>query len=192
MSSRVFTAGIWSSLWERTRYVPQCDQYRRIRSRTGPPSISYTGMPRARAFTSSMAFSMAAMACWTTPPEACRRCAYMRVTCASQARGSLPMTDGASRSMTAERPAPPKDSLYSAQPTRPVSVVSLRKSKLRVPASQYSDSSLAIFMGGPSWMSVGGRSRAQHAHGRAAKEGLHVLEGMAVEHAVGLLGDVAQ
>jgi hypothetical protein len=30
-----------------------------------------------------------------------------------------------------------------------VSVVSLRKSKLRVPASQCSDSSLAIFTGGP-------------------------------------------
>src|SRR5262249_61232347 len=102
------------------------------------------------------------------------------------------MTDEARRSMTAASPAPPNDSLYSAQPTSPVSVVSFRKSKLRVPASQCSDSSLAIFMGGPSWMSVGGRSRAQHAHGRAAKEGLHVLEGMAVEHAVGLLGDVAQ
>src|SRR5215475_11754061 len=162
-----------------------------MRSRTGPPSISYTGMPSARAFTSSMAFSMAAMACWTKPPEAWRRCAYIRVTWASHARGSLPMTDGASRSMTAERPAPPNDSLYSAQPTSPVLVVSLRKSKLRVPASQCSDSSLAIFMGGPSWMSVGAVS-AQHAHGRATEEGLHVLQGMAVEHAIGLLGDVAQ
>src|SRR5712691_3459631 len=95
---------------------------------------------------SSSAFSMAAMACWTTPPEDCRRSAYMVVTCASHARGSLPMTAGASRSITAERPGPPNASLYSLQPTSPVSVVTLRKSKLRDPASAWSDSTLAIFI----------------------------------------------
>src|SRR5262245_22124899 len=149
-------------------------------------------MPRARAFTSSMAFSMAAMACWTSPPEAWRRCAYMRVTCASHARGSLPITEGASRSITADRPAPPNASLYSDQPTSPVSVVSLRKSKLRVTASQCSDSTLAIFMDGSSWVSECERLRAQHANGVAAEEGLNVFQGLAVEDAVRLLRDVAQ
>src|SRR5882724_2758680 len=97
---------------------------------------------------SSSAFSMAAMACWTTPPEDCRRSAYIVVTCASQARGSLPITVGARRSITVERPAPPNASLYSLQPSIPVSVVTLRKSKLRDPASAWSDSTLAIFIRG--------------------------------------------
>src|SRR5260370_466187 len=134
-----------------------------MRSRTGPPSISYTGMPSARALTSSKAFSMAAMACWITPPDDWRLTAYMCATCASQARGSLPMTAGASLSITADRPGPPKVSLYSLQPTRPVSVVSLRKSKLRVPASQCSDSILAIFIGAcpPSPESNGDAGRQQ-------------------------------
>src|SRR6266852_5309495 len=91
---------------------------------------------------------MAAMACWTTPPEDCRRSAYIVVTWAAQARGSLPMTVGARRSITAERPAPPNASLYSLQPTTPVSVVTLRKSKLRDPASAWSDSTLAILIRG--------------------------------------------
>src|SRR2546422_11626653 len=48
--------------------------------------------------------------------------------------------------MTADTPAPPKDSLYSLQPTSPSSVVILRKSKLRCPASACRDSRRAIFM----------------------------------------------
>jgi len=39
--------------------------------------------------------------------------------------------------------------LYSLQPTRPSSVVSLRKSKLRRPASAWSVSIPAIFIGVP-------------------------------------------
>src|SRR5262245_66132388 len=49
--------------------------------------------------------------------------------------------------MTAETPRPPNDSLYSLQPTRPSSVVILRKSKLRWPASACRCSILAIFIG---------------------------------------------
>src|SRR5262249_59153346 len=54
---------------------------------------------------------------------------------------------GASPSITAETPRPPNDSLYSLQPTRPSSVVILRKSKLRWPASACRCSILAIFIG---------------------------------------------
>ena len=92
---------------------------------------------------------MAPMACWITPPAAWRRTAYSRATCASQARGSLPMSSGASPSMTAETPRPPKDSLYSLQPTSPSSVVILRKSRLRQPPSACSDSIFVIFMASP-------------------------------------------
>src|SRR5262245_3527855 len=66
---------------------------------------------------------------------------------ASQARASLPITSGATPSMTADTPRPPNDSLYSLQPTRPSSLVRLRKSKLRWPASACRCSTLAIFMG---------------------------------------------
>src|SRR5262245_3991888 len=63
---------------------------------------------------------------------------------ASTRRGSWPTSWGVSPSMTAATPTPPNDSLYSLQPTRPSSVVILRKSKLRRPASAWSDSTLAI------------------------------------------------
>ena len=61
--------------------------------------------------------------------------------------------------MTAETPGPPNDSLYSLQPTRPLSVVILRKSKLRPPASAWSDSISAIFMMGVIGTGYRGRSR---------------------------------
>src|SRR6185503_10540031 len=48
--------------------------------------------------------------------------------------------------MTAETPRPPKDSLYSLQPTSPLSAVILRKSKLRCPASACRCSTAVIFM----------------------------------------------
>ena len=76
MSSRVRTGGTCISFARFTRYVAQWDQYRRTRSRTGPPNSSYTGTPSARALTSSSAFSMAPIACWITPP---RRLAAQRV-----------------------------------------------------------------------------------------------------------------
>src|SRR4026207_2256132 len=50
--------------------------------------------------------------------------------------------------MTAETPRPPKDSLYSLQPTMPSSVLILRKSRFRQPASAWSDSIVVIFMPG--------------------------------------------
>src|SRR5438552_5618174 len=103
-------------------------------------------MPRAFALMSSNAFSIAPIACCAMPPDDCRRIANMNATSASYARGSLPMIDGASRSITADTPGPPNDSLYSLQPTSPASVVIFRKSKLRWPASAWSDSTLVIFM----------------------------------------------
>ena len=66
--------------------------------------------------------------------------------------------------MTAETPRPPNDSLYSLQPTRPLSVVIFRKSKLRPPASAWRCSTLAIFMN--RLLPVGrgtGRPEAEHA-----------------------------
>src|SRR2546425_11890893 len=53
---------------------------------------------------------------------------------------------GARPSMTAETPRPPNDSLYSLQPTSPLSAVILRKSKLRWPASACKCSRLVIFI----------------------------------------------
>src|SRR5712692_3191832 len=103
-------------------------------------------MPSAFALMSSSAFSMAPIACCKTTPAACRRTAYINVTSASYAVGSLPRTWDPSPSITAETPSPPNDSLYSLQPTRPSSVEILRKSKLRCPASACRCSSLVIFM----------------------------------------------
>src|SRR6185295_19525680 len=148
MSARVRTGGTCISAARFTRYVAQWDQYRRTRSRTGPPNSSYTGTPSARALTSSSAFSMAPMACWITPPLAWRRSAYISATCASHARGSLPMRADPSSSITRDRPGPPKFSLYSLQPVIPSSVEILRKSKLRQPASACKDSIRVIFIGG--------------------------------------------
>src|SRR5262245_38743393 len=91
---------------------------------------------------------MAPMAWRITLPSPGRRSMYMRVTRASQARGSLPMSAGARPAMAADTPTPPNDSLYSLQPTRPSSVVILRKSKFRCPASACSDSIFAIFICG--------------------------------------------
>jgi hypothetical protein len=85
-------------------------------------------MSSARAFTSSSAFSIAPIACWTAPPDACRRSAYISATCASYARASFPISAGASRSMIVVTPEPPNDSLYSLHPTTPPSVVIFRKS----------------------------------------------------------------
>src|SRR5712691_521889 len=59
------------------------------------------------------------------------------------------MTCGASPSITAETPRPPNDSLYSLQPMTPSSVLILRKSKLRGPASACKCSSFVIFMARP-------------------------------------------
>src|ERR1700730_14241923 len=100
---------------------------------------------------SSSAFSMAPMACWITPPAACRRTADRRATWASQGRGSFPMSSGASPAIAAETPTPPKDSLYSLHPTRPSSVLILRKSRLRQPPSACSDSTVVIFIASP-WL----------------------------------------
>src|SRR4026207_713864 len=50
--------------------------------------------------------------------------------------------------MTAETPRPPNDTLYSRQPTMPSSVLILRKSRFRQPASAWSDSIVVIFMPG--------------------------------------------
>src|SRR5262249_49002980 len=71
------------------------------------------------------AFSRAPMAWRTIPPAAGRRSACMTATCASKGRGSLPISVGPSRSIADVTPRPPKDSLYSLQPTRPVSAVTL-------------------------------------------------------------------
>jgi len=51
--------------------------------------------------------------------------------------------------IAAETPTPPKDSLYSLQPTRPSSVLILRKSRLRQPPSACSDSTFVIFITSP-------------------------------------------
>ena len=56
------------------------------------------------------------------------------------------MMSGVSASMTEERPAEPKLSLYSDQPTSPSSVVTLRKENSRQPASARSVSTRAIFI----------------------------------------------
>ena len=56
------------------------------------------------------------------------------------------MISGVSASMTEERPAEPKLSLYSDQPIRPSSVVTLRKENSRQPASARSVSTWAIFI----------------------------------------------
>src|SRR5262245_38563654 len=56
------------------------------------------------------------------------------------------MICGARPSMTAETPSPPNDWLYSLHPTIPSSVLILRKSKFRCPASACSDSTRVIFM----------------------------------------------
>ena len=56
------------------------------------------------------------------------------------------MMRGVSASMTEERPAEPKLSLYSDQPTNPSSVVTLRKENSRQPASARSVSTRAIFI----------------------------------------------
>ena len=49
----------------------------------------------------------------------------------------MPTTFGISTSITADRPGLPKLSLYSDQPAMPSSVTSLRKEKLRQPASHW-------------------------------------------------------
>ena len=53
----------------RARVVPQCDQYRRMRSRNGPPNSSYTGTPNALALMSHSASSTPAIALCVTPPR---------------------------------------------------------------------------------------------------------------------------
>ena len=108
-------------------------------------------MPRARALTSRSAFSIAPMACWTTPPADVRRSACISATCASWARGSLPTRAGARRRISAVRPDPPNVSLYSLQPTRPSSVVTLTKSNARRPPSACSVSRLVIRIAPPRW-----------------------------------------
>jgi hypothetical protein len=84
---------------------------------------------------SRRAFSIAAIACRTTPPrdwvERVARTALIH----SSAIGSLPITLGISASITPARPGLPKLSLYSDQPTIPESVASLRNEKVRQPAS---------------------------------------------------------
>ena len=84
---------------------------------------------------SSSAFSMAAIACRTTPPRDCVDLVASTAFTISMSIGSIPTTLGISASMTPERPGLPKLSLYSDQPTGPVSVTSLRNEKRRQPAS---------------------------------------------------------
>src|SRR5919106_866503 len=120
-----------------------------MRSRTGPPNSSYTGTPSAFALMSKSAFSIAPIACWTMPPLAWRRIAYSSATTASYARGSLPSTTGARCSIADVTPLPPNDSLYSLHPIRPSSVLILRKSKLRFPASACRHSNPVILMAAP-------------------------------------------
>src|SRR5438094_5204163 len=88
---------------------------------------------------------MAPMACWTIPPADGRRSACSSATCASNARGSLPISAGTRLSMVADTPSPPNDSLYSLQPTNPSSAVIFKKSKARPPASAWRCSNAAIF-----------------------------------------------
>src|SRR5579871_5835294 len=61
-------------------------------------------------------------------------------------RGSCPTIRYDSLSMTAERPWLPKLSLYSDQPTMPLSVVTFRKENIRQPASARRVSTAVIFM----------------------------------------------
>ncbi len=110
---------------------------------------------------SSSAFSIAPMACWMTPPAACRRSAWSSATCASHGRGSLPISADASPAIAAETPMPPNDSLYSLHPTMPSSVLILRKSRLRQPPSACSNSIFVIFIASPS-----GRPVREAAAGR--------------------------
>src|SRR5262245_62655911 len=84
---------------------------------------------------------------------------------------------GASSSMMRERPGPPKFSLYSLQPVMPSSVSTLRKSKLRQPASACSDSIRVIFMA-RKLPDVGSRPQAKHPRDHRATIGLvtsHVI-----------------
>src|SRR5688572_12058395 len=59
------------------------------------------------------------------------------------------MSSGFSRSITAETPSPPKDSLYSLQPTSRSSVLIFRKSSVLQPPSACSDSTPVIFTSYP-------------------------------------------
>ena len=85
---------------------------------------------------SSSAFSMAAIACRTTPPRDWVDLVASTAFTSSMSIGSMPTTLGIRFSMTPERPGLPKLSLYSDQPTGPVSVTSFRNEKRRQPASQ--------------------------------------------------------
>src|SRR5262245_64891645 len=98
------------------------------------------------------------------------------------------MMVGASRSITADTPGPPNDSLYSLQPTRPSSVVIFKKSKARCPASACSDSTLAIFMNpprdhGPSPLAHQRNVALFAASSRRLGPGLRIV-GPAARHAV--------
>ena len=75
---------------------------------------------------SSSAFSTAAIACAISPPCDCRVFPCSIATTRSDARGSCPTTSGASVSITPDNPGLPKLSLYSDQPTTPLSVMTLR------------------------------------------------------------------
>src|SRR6266404_4062467 len=87
------------------------------------------------------------------------------------------MICGTSPSMTAETPSPPNDSLYSLHPTRPSSVLILRKSKFRCPALACSDSTLVIFMmvssGSEAPSGPASRRLRRPQHGELALELLH-------------------
>ncbi len=103
-------------------------------------------MPRAFAFRSTSAFSIAAIACCAMPPTDWRVTPCRYAVIFSTGRGSQPISRAPSLRITPARPSEPYDSMNSDQPVTPSSVLIFRNEKSRQPALQCRSSILVMRM----------------------------------------------